>query len=103
MRFEDAQCIEAICYSLRQSDWPRARNRAAINRLFNGFAPFTEQEVEENGLNVNFNDLTGTRKAHDARGQTYSAILKPGNFFKATADIGPKSDRAEHSQTVTHW
>lgn len=101
MRFENAQDIESVCFQMRQSDWPRARNRAAINKLFNGFTPFTDQEVQDNDISVNFNDLTGTRKAHDARGQMYSAILKPGNYFKATADIGPKSDRAQHSQTVT--
>ena len=101
VRFENAQDIESICFSLRQSDWPRARNREQINKLFNGFAPFTEEEVRDNDISVNFNDLTGTRKAHDARGQVYSAILKPGNYFKATAEIGPKSDRAQHSETVT--
>ena len=101
VRFENAQDIESVCFQMKSSDWPRARNRAAINRLFNGFAPFTEDEVKDNGINVNFNDLTGTRKAHDARGQVYSAVLKPGNYFKATADIGPKPDRAKHSQTVT--
>lgn len=101
MRFADAQSLESLCYQLKTAEFPRAQNRALINQLFNGFRPFTELEVQDNGIEVNFNDLTGTRKAHDARGQMYSAILKPGNYFKATADIGPKSDRAKHSETVT--
>lgn len=101
MQFDDAQDVESLVYQLRVADWPRSRNRTAVNALFNGFRPYTDQEVEDNDLNVNFSDLTSTRKAHDARGQMYSAILKPGNYFKATADIGPKHDRAKHSETVT--
>lgn len=101
MNFNDAQLVESICYQMRQSDWPRSRNRRAINDLFNGFAPFTEEEVQANDIQANYNDLTSVRKAHDGRGQMYSAILKPGNYFNATATIGPKNGRTKHSQTVT--
>jgi hypothetical protein len=101
MEFNDAQLVESVCYQLRYADWGRSRNRAAINRLFNGFAPFTTEEAEANGIEVNFSDLTACRKAHDARGQMYSSILKPGKYFSAKADIGPKHNRTRHSQTVT--
>ncbi len=101
MQFDDAQLVESICYQMRQSSWPRSRNRALINEVFNGFAPFTEEEVHENDIQANYNDLTATRKAHDARGQMYSAILKPGNYFRALADIGPKHSRSTHSETCT--
>lgn len=101
MEFNDSQLIESICYSLRESDWPRSRNRAFVNELFDGFPPFTPQQVAENGIEANFSDLTATRKAHDARGQMNSAILKPGNFFRAVADIGPKHKRSKHSATCT--
>jgi hypothetical protein len=101
MRFADSYDVESLAYQMQVANWPRSRNRALVNQLFNGFRPYTDQECQDNDLSVNFNDLTSTRKAHDARGQMYSAILKPGNFFKATADIGPKHSRATHSQTVT--
>lgn len=106
MEFNDSQLVESICFQMRQSDWPRSRNRALVNELFNGFAPFTPEEVAENDIQANFNDLTATRKAHDARGQVYSAILKPGNYFRAVCDIGPKHKRSTHSETATlirHW
>lgn len=103
MQFDDAQLVESICYQMRQASWPRSRNRALINQVFNGFAPFTEQEVQENDIQANYNDLTATRKAHDARGQMYSAILKPGNYFRALADIGPKHSRSKHSETCTRY
>ena len=101
MQFEDAQLVESICYQMREADWPRSRNRALVNQLFNGFAPFTAEEVAENDIQANFNDLTATRKAHDARGQMYSSILKPGNYFNAIADIGPRHSRSKHSATAT--
>ena len=101
MRFADSYDVESLAYQMQVANYPRSRNRALINSLFNGFRPYTDQECEDNDISVNFNDLTSTRKAHDGRGQMYSAILKPGNFFKATADIGPKHSRATHSQTVT--
>ncbi len=101
MNFDDSQLVESICFQMRQADWPRSRNRNLVNQLFNGWAPFTEEEVQENGIVCNFNDLTGTRKAHDARGQMNSAILKPGNYFRAVCDTGPKHDRSKHSATAT--
>lgn len=72
-----------------------------VNSVFDGFAPFTDEEVAENGIQANYNDLTATRKAHDARGQMYSAILKPGNYFRAVSDTGPKHSRSKHSETAT--
>lgn len=101
MRFDSAYDIENLCYSLRWSDRGRGANRAAVNRLFNGWAPFTESEVVDNDISVNFNTLTGTRKAHDARGQMFQAICKPGNYFKATATFGPKHNRSKYSEIVT--
>jgi hypothetical protein len=101
VEFDDSQLVESVCYQMRQADWPRSRNRALVNQLFNGWSPFTEEEVNENGIQANFNDLTACRKAHDARGQMYSGILKPGNYFRAVADIGPRHSRAKHSSTAT--
>ena len=93
--------VEQVCYQLRASDWSRSRNRAMVNSLFNGFPPFTDEEVAENDIQANYNDLTATRKAHDARGQMYSGILKPGNYFRAICDVGPKHSRSKHSDTAT--
>jgi hypothetical protein len=101
MQFNDSQLVESICFQMRESDWPRSRNRELVNSLFNGFAPFTDEEVAENQIQANYNDLTATRKAHDARGQMYSSILKPGNYFRAVCDTGPKHSRSKHSEKAT--
>lgn len=101
MQFKTAAEVESLCYQMKLADYPRSRNRARINELFNGHPPYTEQEVEENNIAVNVNDLASTRVSHDARTQFYSAFMKPGNYFKATTDMGPKHRRSTYSTTFT--
>lgn len=101
MKFNDAAEVEMVTYAMKLADYPRGLNRARINELLNGFPPYTDQEVQENGININVNSLEGTRIAHDARSQFYSAFLKPGNYFKATTDMGPVHHRQERSSIAT--
>lgn len=101
MQFNDASEIDQVCYFMRLADYPRGKNRAMISELFNGNPPFSATEVEQNGIAVNANFLEGTRITHDARSQFYSAFLKPGNYFKATTDMGPIHKRSDRSAIVT--
>ena len=97
MTFDAADEVESLCYQFRLADWPRSRNRALINNLFNGVPPYPVDDNE----NVNVNFLEGTRLAHDARSQFYQAFLKPGNYFTATTDAAPVYRRQSYSTTVT--
>ena len=101
MDFTDASAVEQVCYSIRLSDWPRAKNRVRIQNLFNGVPPFNEAEAEANGIKINVNPLTGTVLAHDARAQMYNAFLRPGRFFDMETDWGPQHRTQGWSQTVT--
>ena len=101
MNFDSADQVEQICYQIRLSDWPRGQNRAKINKLFNGYPPFSEEEAQQDNINVNVNFLEGTVLSHDARAQFYGAFLKPGRFFSATTDAGKKEKRSSYSQIVT--
>lgn len=101
MEFNNPSDVESICWQMREADYARGKNRERINNLFNGWPPFTPQEVADNNITVNFNDLTSTRVAHDARAQFYSAFMKPGNYFRARSDMGPIHKRDERSQIVT--
>ena len=85
---------------LLYSDWTRGQRRALINRLFNGVAPYTDQEVEENHVSVNYNDLTAPRLHHEATSQFSSAILTPGRFFTASTDGGAKHKRGLYASVV---
>lgn len=101
MKFLLASEVEQVCWEMKQADYPRGRNRQRINELFNGHPPFTPQEEEENGIEVNVNFLESTRLGHDARSQFYNAFLKPGSFFTLRTDSGPKHKRLERGITVS--
>ena len=101
MDFNNASAVEQVCYSIRLSDWPRAKNRVRIQNLFNGVAPFDEATAEENGIKINVNPLTATVLGHDARAQFYNAFLRPGRYFDAATDYGPKFKRCNFSNIVT--
>ncbi len=101
MKFKNAEDVQQICWELRTADWPRDRNRANINNLFNGAPPYTSEEVQANNINVNVNFLEPTRLAHDARMQAQQGILKPGNYFIARTDAGPQSKQSSWSAHMT--
>ena len=97
MEFNDPSQIEQITYDLRLADFPRAKNRARIDRLFNGVPPFSDDEEHK----INVNPLGGTVMAHDARAQFYGAFLRPAQFFTATTDTGAKFKRGSYGNIVT--
>ena len=101
MNFKNASEVDQVCWQLKLADWERGKNRALIDDLFNGKPPFTQEEVRDNGIAVNVNFLESTKLAHDARAQFYGAFNKPGNFFRATTDMGPRHKRSAYSATVT--
>lgn len=101
MKFDDADVVDQLCYTMKLADYPRAQNRARINDLMNGVPPYTDSEVKDNNINVNVNFLEACGLAHDARSQFYQNFLKPGQYFTATIDSGPKHKRHEWSNIVT--
>lgn len=101
MKFTNASVIEDVVWSLRLSEFTRGISRARINSLFNGFPPFTEKEVLENGIKTNVNFLEAPNLAHDGRRQLYNAFLKPGGFFTIRLDSGPIHKRSEWSSILT--
>ena len=97
MKFQNASEVEQVAFSMLQADYVRGQNRARINNLFNGTPPF--EDDEEHPVNVNF--LEATRVGHDARAQFYNAFLRPGSYFTAHTDHGPKSKVSGWSQIVS--
>jgi len=101
MEFKNAEQVQQICWEMRCADWPRDLNRTRINGLNNGQPPYTDEEVEANNININVNFLESTRLMHDARMQAQQAILKPGNYFRATTDAGAGSKRTLRQNLMT--
>lgn len=101
MRWKDAASIESTIWDCKLADLPRSANRARINELFDGFPPYSPEEVAQNRINSNVNFLDANRIAHDARGKFSGAFLKPGNYMKVQLDYGPKHRRQEWSEIIT--
>ena len=86
---------------MRLSDQTRAEDRAVLLRLYGGRPPFSEEDEELNGIQVNMNDLTGPNVLSQARSQYCNAHLKPSNFFSAKPDAGPGHKRSEWGSNFT--
>lgn len=102
MQFSKASVIESITWQMRLADYPRSDNRAKINSIFDGAPPYSDEEEQQNNIAINVNHLEGTKVAHDARQQFANAILKPGKFFTARTDMGPRHKRDEYGAIVTN-
>lgn len=100
-RWNDASHVEQVVWDMRLADMDRGENRAILNRLYNGDAPFPEATAEENGIQVNRNDLTGPNVMTQGRRQWLQAFLRSGKYFNVTFDTGPKLKRREFGHTVT--
>ena len=101
MLFDRADEIDSIVTNLRQADFYRGQNRALIDMAANGAPPFTPEEAEANGIEVNYSDLSMCRSAHDARSQMSNAFIKPGNYFRCTTDMGDPNKRGDWGAIVT--
>jgi hypothetical protein len=101
MRFTKAQSVENIVWQMKLADIPRANNRTLIDLLYNGSPPYTERQVLQNSIQVNYNDLSGTKITQDAQGQYSQAVFSPAQYFSVRADRGPKHMRDEWSETIT--
>jgi hypothetical protein len=99
--FDDARQLDATCYDLVMGEWPRSQNRARIADLANGCPPYSAEEVETDGISVNYNGLDMTRALHSGRMQFANAFFKPGKYFTCRTDAGPRSKRDEYGTIVT--
>lgn len=102
MLFDDARLLDSVAYDLVLGDYPRGINRARINDLANGLKPYTTEQEQDNNIQVNFNDLSLTRLAHDARSQMNNGLFKTGNTFSARTDWGRPEKTSEWGITVTN-
>lgn len=101
MLFERSDEIDQLVQQMRLSDYWRSTNRALIDLAANGAPPWSPEEAEENGIEVNYSDLAMCRAAHDSRSQMSNAFIKPGNYFRCTTDMGDPNKRGDWGSIVT--
>jgi hypothetical protein len=102
LKFTTAAAIEQVVWQMRLSDWPRARNRARLDELYNGFPPFTEEEQIQNRITTNVNFLEGLKILHDARRQFATAFNSSDQLFTVNVDAGPVYRKREWSAKITN-
>ena len=95
MEFQHAQTVEQVVWQMRLADWPRAQNRARINNLANGWPPYSDSEVSASQIAINYNDLSLSNIAHNARRQLSNALITPDPLFNIEIDAGPSYKRRE--------
>jgi hypothetical protein len=95
VEFTHAQSVEQVVWQMRLADWPRAQNRARINNLANGWPPYSDTEAAANQIAVNYNDLSLSNIAHNARRQLSNALITPDPLFSVELDHGPVWRRQE--------
>lgn len=100
-RFNDASLVEQTVWWMRLADYPRGKNRALIDRLFNGSPPWQEKDVDANNVRTNLNDLSAARYAADARRSLSRALENSETYFKVSCDYGPAHKRSFYSSVIT--
>jgi hypothetical protein len=96
-----AEKVLEIVQDLKIADELRAPNRALIQRQMNGQAPYTDAQMAENKIDVNFNTKTGTNLLAQANRQWANAFLKTPHYFGVTLEDAPVDRGMEWSQTIT--
>jgi len=101
MNFKSAGAVESNVYTMLMAEFERAEDRNLINRLFNGSAPYTEEEIDNNHAATNVNDLSACVINHQARSQFDNAFLVPDPLFTIDLDFGPAYKRLEWGGIIT--
>lgn len=101
MKWSKASLVEQVCWDMKLADLPRGGNRAKIDELAGGWPPWTEQEAQENAIDVNVNFLALTKILADCRMQFFNAFCSTRNYFTIDLDYGPKHKRKDWSRRIT--
>ncbi len=99
--FSSPEKVDGVIDSMKQAEIQRSSTRAVLNSFFNGRAPWTEQEAEENHILCNFNDKSGSVLLHNARAQYENAFLKNTSYFKISLPDAPAKNQSDWSSFIT--
>jgi len=86
---------------MKLADQERARRRALIDELFNGFPPYSPEEVAQNNITENASFLEPSRIHSDATSQCRNALLSTNQYVTVKVDRGPSHKRSEYSTIIT--
>lgn len=101
MNFSTADRVAQTIEDLKTAELRRAPNRTLIDELFNGWSPYTDQEAQENHIQVNVNWGEGSDLLLQARQQYENAFLTTGYYFTIKVPDAPVSKRNDYSSVLT--
>ena len=99
--FETCSSVVTECGNMLLAQQSNMRNRALINKLFNGEAPASDEERVQQNLKTNVNWLEAPRIASNATNQLNNAFEKGDRYFSVSLDKGPIQKRAVWSSYIT--
>lgn len=98
MKFNTADKVSEQIELMKTAETYRAPQRALLNSFFNGEAPWTPKEAEQNRILINFNNKRGMELLLSARNQLTSAFRNRSQYFKVTLP-GCKSELRQDWET----
>jgi hypothetical protein len=101
MKFNSPELAAQVVWNMRQSHVHEKENRAAIDRLADGYPPLSKSDQEKSRAKFNVNWLEMTERLADARRSYYNSFFKPGTFFTVTLDRGPVGRRDTWGKVIT--
>jgi len=93
--------VGEVIQSMRLADEIRARNRVLIQNQANGLPPFTDAQMAENKLDVNFSTKTCSNLLATARRQYENAFGKTAHYFNVSLEDAPVDKALEWGQIIT--
>lgn len=101
MKFNSPELVNQAIWTMRLADVPRGTNRANVNRLMNGWPPYTEEERQANNVEINVNFLDAPQLLADSRRSYYNGFQAGNKFFTITTDYGPPYSRIKWGRIIT--
>lgn len=86
---------------MRRIERDRSRDRAILNKHFNGHPPYDPAKAEENGIWVNRSFLKGPQVLSEARRQWNQAMFGDRNLFTVSLNCGPAYKRDQWGMIIT--
>lgn len=99
--FEDPNVVASYITIMKNADTLRAQDRVLIQNQMNGAPPLTQQEAEDNAVEVNVNFQTSARAGHRARRQLENAMTKTTDYFSVTLDGAPPDYAGKWGMAIT--
>ena len=99
--FSTPSSVVTDCENMLLAQSANMRNRALVNRLFNGEPPVTDEERVQQNLKTVVNFLEGPRIASNATNQLNNAFEKGDRYFTVSLDKGPIHKRGIWSAYIT--